>query len=402
MSYIPYKSSILTINLFNPKDIRTFPSWMFYLLQFWQERILDFNGGFFETIDANSNIISNTSRNTFVAARLTHTYSQAFHITNIASFKETAHHGFSYLTEKCQSPEGGWYKTISTDGIPICKIQDSYTQAFVLLAMASYFRAFQDSKAIKIADDTWNFIEEYLTDREYGGLLERYDPTDSSILLPRTQNASMHMLEAVQALYIATNDNVWLERANSLIEFSHKHFIDHHNGGTIEFLDKDWNEWKQPLSSSLAPDKSTASRQTGHVLERSKLMLEQFELTGDQTLLDDANRLYEFAKYGIETIGPLAGLVCDSLDSKGNKVNGTRSFWQCLELLALLSTREKILKENLSKQIQTVLTAIQKYFIRSDGVSWHNQIDAEGLPIGDGSSAARLLYHLGSAELRSA
>lgn len=387
------------VNL-DPKDIRTFIPWTTSLLKFWQEKIKDSKGGFFEAVDSKFDPVIEPSRNTFVAARLTFTYSNAFSVTKEPSFAKTAQHGFLYLINNCQSSEGGWYKQTVTDGSTTTRVQDSYTQAFMLLAMSEYFRVFLEGKAIEAAYKTWDFIEKFLQDKNHGGLLEIYDPDNQNILLPRTQNASMHMLEAVQSLYRATKDKKWLHCANSLVDFSQKHFVDKQTGGIIEFFDKDWNEWKKPFQSQ-APDKSTAARQTGHTLENSRLLLEQYELTGDKIVLEYANRLFEFGMKGIETSGRMTGLVCDSLDEAGNKINETRSFWQCLELVALLSARERILGENHSEKKTTALTSIKEYFIHGNDVLWHNKITADGQPIDNEPSAARLIYHLYPAVINS-
>ncbi len=375
---------------FNPLDLSTLPSWSTGLVQFWVERIVDPQGGYFERLNSESRPINDPVRQPFVVARLIFTFAEAFSRTGLYEFESAAKHGMAFLLDRCRSEQGGWFKAIGSES----SVQDTYTQAFVLLAFSSYLRVFKDPTAAREAEATWSFIEAFLRDARSGGLLERFDPEDPSPVFPRTQNASMHLLEAALSLFSVTGDRVWLNRATELIEFATEHFIDPRTGGVIEFLDEDWREWTKPLKTSSAPDKAVAARQTGHVLERAKLLLEYSHLAGDRSAAALADRLCDFATGGLELGGPLAGTVSDGLDRDGVCLNGPRSFWQSLEFLALLAARNRILGENVEEPVRTVLAAIEKNFVRSDGASWHNQISNEGVPLGDGTSAARLLYHL--------
>src|SRR3954454_19359220 len=227
--------------LFDPDDARTLRPWLLdHLCPFWRERVTDPAGGFFETLDANGRPVHDQRRTTLVQARLTYVFSHAYMLGGDPAFREAAQHGVAFLMRASRAPDGGWFHAVSVDGNTLDNARDTYDHAFVLFALAWYFRATNDAPAIQLADATWQFMQQRLADRRHGGFFEEFAPGRSDVKLPRRRNPHMHLLEALLALHVATAEKNWLRRGAALVDLFKQRFVDPATGALIEFFGADW------------------------------------------------------------------------------------------------------------------------------------------------------------------
>src|SRR6185436_4826185 len=190
--------------LFDPDDPGTLRPWLLdHVCRYWLARIHDPAGGFFENIDALGAPIANQRRATLSQARLTYL------LSGDPAYREAARHGLAFLMRAARAPDGGWFRAVSTEGATLDNTRDAYDHAFVLFALAWYFRATHDASAIQLADATWEFMQHRLGDPRHGGFLEEFVPGRSDAKLPRRQNPHMHLLEALLALHVATGEKNW-------------------------------------------------------------------------------------------------------------------------------------------------------------------------------------------------
>ena len=117
-------------------------------------------GGFFENLDALGSAVTNQRRSTLVQARLTYVFSHAYMLSHDPAYREAARHGLAFLMRAARAPDGGWFRTVSVDGATLDNTRDAYDHAFVLFALAWYFRATGDVSAIQLADATWEFMQQ--------------------------------------------------------------------------------------------------------------------------------------------------------------------------------------------------------------------------------------------------
>ena len=187
--------------LFDPDDPGTLRPWLIdHVCRFWLVRIHDPAGGFFENLDALGSPVANQRRSTLVQARLTYVFSHAYLLSHDPAYREAARHGLAFLMRAARAPDGGWFRTVSADGATLDNTRDAYDHAFVLFALAWYFRATGDVSAIQLADATWEFMQHRLAESPHGGFLEEFVPGRTEVKLPRRQNPHMHLLEALLAL----------------------------------------------------------------------------------------------------------------------------------------------------------------------------------------------------------
>ena len=140
------------MQLFEPNDPRTLRPWLIgHLCPFWLARIKDPAGGFLEALDTLGAPVASQRRNTLSQARLTYVFSHAYLLSGGPALGEAARHGVAFLMRAARAPDGGWFRAVSVDGATLDNTRDTYDQAFVLFALAWYYRATKDLSAIQLA-----------------------------------------------------------------------------------------------------------------------------------------------------------------------------------------------------------------------------------------------------------
>lgn len=375
------------MSLYDPNDMRTLRPWLLaHVCPFWLKRISDPAGGFIEELDALGSPIGRARRTTLVQARLTYVFSHAYVLNGDPAFGEAARHGLAFLVNTARAPDGGWFRAVSTEGATLDNARDAYDHAFVLFALAWYFRATQDASAIQLADATWQSMQAHLADTKHGGFFEEFAPGRNGVKLPRRQNPHMHLLEALLALHVATGEKNWLRRAGAIVDLFKRRFVDPDNGALIEFFSADW----LPM-----PGGQGNLREPGHQFEWVWLLHEYYRLSGDASVAPYAQRLFEFGeKFGIERGEGLAGAAFDGVDAAGQLTAGTKLLWPQTEYVKALVARAEWHNDTSAREaIRPHLALIATHFMKPDGASWHNQLARDGKPVST-TTPARVLYHL--------
>ena len=369
--------------LFDPDDPATLRPWLIdHVCRYWLARVHDPAGGFFENLDAVGSAVANQRRSTLVQARLTYVFSHAYLLSHDPAYREAARHGLAFLMRAARAPDGGWFRAVSVDGATLDNTRDAYDHAFVLFALAWYFRATQDASAMQLADATWQFMQQRLADPRHGGFFEEFAPGRAEMKLPRRQNPHMHLLEALLALHAATGEKNWLRRAGALIDLFKRRFTDPDTGALIEFFAQGW---------SPAPGEEGRLREPGHQFEWVWLLHEYYRATRDESVARHAERLFAFGTaHGIDQ----GGLVFDGVDASGALVAGTKLLWPQTEYIKACVARAEWRNDEAARgAIHAHLALIAKQFMRADGANWHNQLARDGSPIA-AVTPARVLYHL--------
>jgi mannose/cellobiose epimerase-like protein (N-acyl-D-glucosamine 2-epimerase family) len=358
-----------------------------HVCPYWLQRLEQARNGFFEGMLAGGEPQRGPVRTTLVQARLTYTFSHAFALSGRAEFRAAAEHGYTFLNRALRGTTGaGFRRSVDGDGSPLDETRDTYDQAFVLLAMAWFFRATGDAQAIAIAEATYRFLEQTAGDATRGGFAEEVANERQTGKLPRRQNPHMHLLEACLALYAATRHDAWLERSRRLVELFERRLVDPDTGAVIEFFGADW---------SPAPGEQGQLREPGHQFEWVWLLFEYRRHSGDERVVPWADRLFRFgARFGVERDGPLRGAVVDGVGAAGEVAASTKLLWPQTEYIkACVSRAEWLNDPEAPSAVRAHLALVARHFLRADGATWHNQLARDGAPI-DAPTPARVLYHL--------
>jgi mannose/cellobiose epimerase-like protein (N-acyl-D-glucosamine 2-epimerase family) len=99
---------------------------------------------------------------------------------------------------------------LASDGAVLNPLRDTYDHAFLLLALVTIYALEPDAQIRAEIDSLTAFLEAQLRERN-GGFLEGWPAT-----MPRRQNPHMHLFEATIAVYDATYDAEFQNRAGEL------------------------------------------------------------------------------------------------------------------------------------------------------------------------------------------
>lgn len=316
-------------------------------------------------------------RTTLVTARLTYVFSHAHLLDPRADTIAAARHGFSFLRDGCrEGGHGRFLHVVRENGAPVDARTDLYDLAFVLFAMAWYYRATRDEAALAMANQVIGFIEAEMA-HAAGGFAE-----DTLGTLPRRQNPHMHLLEAFHALAEATGETIWLDRACAIVRLARERMVDAGTGTLGEYFTDDW----RPAGSLCEP---------GHHFEWTWLLLHHWRLTGDGDARDLADRLYAFAiRHGLDdgALGPVAAF--DGVDRAGNLVASTKLLWPQTEAIKAFLARIELLGDaDAAKRLDVHFDMMFRCFVEPATGLWSNQLTRSGTRA-QTVVPTRVLYHL--------
>lgn len=353
------------------------------LIPAWIDRaVRPGRAGFVEMFDpADPKRDPGSLRTTLVTARLTYVFSHAHLLDPQSGALAAAHHGFAFLRDACrEGGRGRFLHSVREDGTPVDARTDLYDLAFVLFAMAWYYRATQDDQALAIADEVIGFIEREMAHPQ-GGFAE-----DTLGTLPRRQNPHMHLLEAFHALAEVTGEQRWLDHASAIVRLARQHLVDAETGTLGEYFTDDWKPAAGAAGLVCEP---------GHHFEWTWLLLHHWRLTGDTQARDLAKRLYGFAiRHGLDdgSAGPLAAF--DVFDRTGNVTASTKLLWPQTEAIKAFLARIEFLDDaDAAERLDQHLASLFRWFVAPETSLWFNQLARDGTPT-QTVIPVRVLYHL--------
>ncbi len=357
----------------------TLRDWMNeYALPLWAKWSWDDRrGGFRECLGFDGNPCTEPFRRLFVQARQIYVFSAAHLLGWDRSAIALANNGFDYLTSHGWLMSGGWAHKLDGDGLVIDKTRDTYDHAFILFAMAWYYRATGENDAIVWAERTLSYLDSSLIDPVHGGYQENLNHD-----LPRRANPHMHLLEALLALYDATSDIAYLDRANRLANLMKRAFFDQSTGSIGEFFHKDW-------SASRA--NAGHHREPGHQFEWA-FLLDSLEVRSGEDFSKEIRALVSFTnQYGINTA---TGLVHDVVDAVGRPIITSHHLWcQSEAIRARLMLASRGFDNQIQKAVELTNAVFHHHLTPVMEGLWHGMVGHDGVPI-DAAVPASTLYHL--------
>ena len=335
-------------------------------LPYWANAAIDSNGGVFEFLEMDGTPINDINRRVRVQARFAYTYAHAAELGWYENGKQASDHAWHYLlgpgsagAEGFGGPEyTGCAHLLNSDGSLHDGLRDTYAQAFVILAGAWRYMAFNDNEALDIAKQTFLFLENNVKAKNGGW----YEGIPAS--LPRRQNPHMHMFEALMSLYDATSDQTILDRAGEIFYLFKTVFFDPDQGVLLEFFDNDW-----------VPIEGGGPIEPGHMMEWVWL-LREYEARSGVDVDSYADVLYTTAKrmgYAAQT-----GLLYDGVGIDGSVGSASFRIWPQLEMIKAAIAQTKAGHLDAQEDIsQTIDVLFDTYFNVDIKGGWADQFDEQ-------------------------
>lgn len=285
-------------------------------------------------------------------------------------------HGLDFM-QRGRTARGGWVRTFAADGTVIDPVEDAYDHSCVLLALA-YAHMCGNADAARLADETFDFLDEHLEDHRLTGFLETPDGEEM-----RRQNPHMHLLEAFLAWHTATGERAHLRRAARIIDLFRSHFFDPETWTLGEFFGPTWKpaagergDWTEP----------------GHHFEWASLLTDFAAKSGQHDLLFYARKLYASAV--ANGLNRATGLAYGAVSRHGLPLDTESRSWPQAEAIKAALALDGTDGPDLKPEIEARVGRLFRWHIDPAPLGmWIDRIDERGRSQAR-EVPASIFYHL--------
>ncbi len=274
------------------------------ILPFWQTAADHKLGGFVDEMAINGVINRKANKSVIAHARILWSFSRAFSALTKPQYLVQANQAFAFLmTHFIDKTFAGAYYTLSHDGEVVNDDKDIVAQAYVVFALSAYYRASQNTDALKYAQSITALIELNALDSQsgfYNPCLNRQWQNKtankaSNKLSPNTQ-VHIHLIEAYSELLTAHFDPQLAQSLSNLLKTFTSNFIN-------------------PLNHHVIQGCDNTSQIHGHNLEVAWLLADAAKVLGEPNLIEKCSKI------GLHLIDQLISLHATSAHSTSNRAS---------------------------------------------------------------------------------
>ncbi|MFD1257814.1 AGE family epimerase/isomerase [Mucilaginibacter terrae] len=253
------------------------------ILNYWMQYTPDYeNGGYYGKIDHQNTVHIYAPKGCVMHARILWSFSAAYNYEAKGSYLLHAKRAFNYILNHFIDPLcGGVYWTVAYNGEPLDTKKQVYANAFVIYAMAEYYRASANNVAKETAIELYRLLIAKSYDSELTGYFEAFTrewkPIGDLRLSvkdaneKKTMNTHLHVLEAYANLYRIWPDRELKVQITNLLYNFLDHIINLKTGHLGLFFNELWDLKSDTISY-------------GHDIEAAWLLLEAAEVIEDKVL----------------------------------------------------------------------------------------------------------------------
>jgi len=253
------------------------------ILSWWTDHTQDDGHGFYGSVNWNDLPDQSAAKGIVMHCRICWTFSAAFTFTASEAHLQVAKRAFEYICSYfVDTGYGGVFWSVTADGTMLDGKKQIYGQAFCIYAFAEYYKVSGDEKALAIAKDLFEKIEQYSFDEQHNGYLEaltrewgeapdlRLSEKDENER--KTANTHLHIIEAYANLFTVWPDNSLKEKIRNLLDIFRKYIISKDHDHLILFFNDEWKP-RSPLVSF------------GHDIEAAWLLAQCAERISDEAFI---------------------------------------------------------------------------------------------------------------------
>ena len=370
------------------------------LLDIYYPRSLDIvYGGFLSTFTYDFKPTGTQEKMIVTQSRHTWTNSKAgMRYSNKLDHRLYAIAGFRFLADKMWDKQyGGFYTLVTRKGeIPPGDAADknAYGNAFGIFALAAYYQFTHDTAALALAKKTFYWLETHSHDPVHKGYFQHMKRDGEAIKRTtntpvtaetgyKDQNSSIHLLEALTALYEVWKDPLVRERLQEML-FLIRDTIITPRGNLGLFFQWDWTpvSIKDSSRDFILHHHNLDYVSFGHDVETAYLMLEASETLGfknDSVTLMIGKKLVDHAlNNGWDK--KLGGFYDEGFYFKGDKVitilKESKNWWaqaEGLNSLLLMSDYFPDDPHHYFEKFKTLWTYTQTYLIDHQYGDWYDE-----------------------------
>ena len=363
-----------------------------HIIPFWEKLKDEEYGGYYGYVDFELHVDKTCEKGCILNSRILWFFANAYMTLGDAGLLEYARHAYDFLKKYCWDTEcGGVFWSVTFDGKTGDETKHTYSQAFAIYALSSYYDASKDREALKLAWQLFHRIEESCTDAF--GYLESFTrdwkPEDNEklsengLLADKTMNTLLHVLEAYTELYRVSGDEKVKEALYRSLRI---------------FREKVYREDTQQLEVFFDTEMRTISDlySYGHDIEASWLLDRAVQVLrdGKQESLDEQNAelLAETSEYTTRIAERIAErALCDvsmNQEAMNNEcflgvVDTTHVWWvQAEAMVGFYNCYQKTGNSRFLEITQHIWNYTKEYVIdEREGAEWYWDLDKSGKPV---------------------
>jgi mannose-6-phosphate isomerase len=354
-------------------------AWLFdNALPLWWRVGFDPDCGCFHERMSLDGLAAPMARRIRVQARQTAVFARAGRLGWDGPWREAVTAGRDVLLSRGIRPDGGTRFQLSNAGAPIDDRRDLYDLAFVVFGLAEAATALGgDAPALEGAAGLVEWAETHWS-HPHGGFSEG----EIVAATPRRQNPHMHMFEALLALFEASEERKYIDRASAIAGLFGERFFNQDHGALPEYFDEMWRPVAGEEGQICEP---------GHHFEWSWL-LHRWNALGGGDLGAIAERLRIHAEiYGLDHD---SGFVFDELFVDGRVRKASSRLWPHTERLkANLVRYERTRDPSAASAAAQAFDVLMEFCATPTPGVWRERRDAQGAYVAENAPASSL-YHI--------
>jgi cellobiose epimerase len=350
------------------------------ILPFWRQRCVDEKrGGFIGQMTNDLRVDESAPKGLILNARLLWTFAAAYRVTQAPEDRHLAQRAYDYLM-RCfrDAQQGGYYWELDPAGGVIDSRKKCYGQAFVVYALAEYYRSFQDPEALQHAIELYQLVEKHAADPKHGGYFEVFEQDwrlcedmrlgATDLNEKKSMNNHLHVLEAWTNLRRAWGDPGLAARLRELVGLFQTRILNAAGTHFHHFFDETW---------AAKSDNYTF----GHDVEGSWLLSEAIDVLGESALTmpmqRTAIRLAQSAlEEGFDSDG---GLFYEGRD--GQIINPDKEWWpQAEAVVGFINAWQLTGDERFQKAALDCWSFIQAKIVDRRRGEWFWRVSRQGIP----------------------
>lgn len=386
------------------------------IIPFWMERSIDnIYKGYLTSFDENGNPGDSSGKYIVTQSRMLWGFS---HLSLFVEDKWkvkmelAARQGYEFIRDHFWDEEyGGFYWKVNRDGSVADPSKLTYGEGFAIYALSEYALRFQDEEALRYAEKTFDLLQLYAADTEYGGYYENIEK-DWQISEGgawagdrKSLDIHMHLMEAFTTLYEASGKEIHRRKLTECMKLILEHMVNLEKGYGYNQFDlkfqkipainimRTWNAERETNDVIEVPTDTTSY---GHNVELSWLMDYAYRILGEGThsvlkKLLDHSLLYGYDyKYG--------GVYRDGIADQEVLVTD-KEWWQNFEALVGYSNGYVMFGEE--KYWDAFLRTwkfVKEKFLNLEVGESRQLLDREGnVIVGNMGNPWKGIYHTGRA-----
>lgn len=299
-----------------------------HILEYWMTHAIDHeHGGFYGRVNRYNQPVENALKSAVLNTRILWTFAAAYRMIDNVKYRSVADDAFDYIDKRFWDKEyGGVYWLVNDTGQPYDRKKHIYSQAFALYGYSEYYRAAGYQNALERSIEIFNLMEKYCFDDENNGYHEVFNNAwnplpdaklndEDIVVVKRSLNTHLHIIEAFTNLYRIWPDNILYNRLKMLIELFLGPIYDMKHHHLYQFFDEQWNVTDTVYSY-------------GHDIEASWLLSDAATVLNDARLIAATDKLAEEIAYTtlIEGMDKVNGGLSNS-GKDGEVVDTDKQWW---------------------------------------------------------------------------